>query len=63
MKKIFFDPIENRRNAGWRILIYCVVFLAVAVLASLALKPFMPHQISRNLITFLAISVLALGTL
>lgn len=63
MKKIFFNPVENRLRAGWRIVIYFAVFLGAAALAGLAFRSLIPHRISRSVIAFPAISCLALGTL
>jgi len=63
LKKIFFNRQQSRLRAGWRILIYFLSFFLIAASANFLLKKFIPIRLTRNLIAFLVIPLIALGTL
>ncbi len=63
MKNIFFNRYQNRLRSGWRILIYFLLFFAIFALAGLIIQKSIPIRIIRSLIGFLAIPLIALGTL
>ena len=63
LKNIFFNRDQKRLRAGWRIVIYFLIFFASFALSSLIIKNFIPIRIIRSLIGFLVIPFIAVGTL
>jgi len=63
MKTIFFNSYQNRIRSGWRVLIYFTLLLATLSLTNLILNNLISILIFRNLIGFLVIPGIILGSL
>jgi len=47
MKNLFYNPFEGRIRAGWRILLFCIIFWCLATV-SLAIKPIFGEMTKRE---------------
>ncbi len=63
LKTVFINRAQRRLRAGWRIGVYFLSFFAAVASANFLLKKFIPIRLTRNLIAFLVIPLIALGTL
>jgi len=63
MNNMFLNRSQNRLRAGWRIVIYFILFFAIFLLTNVLIQALIPIRLLRSILSILVSAGIILGTL